>query len=69
MPIPTADEVLEALLTVATQPRRVRGDAGEVEQHSLKEIIEAYRLARAAESAGLSGMGVRFQKIVPPGSV
>jgi len=51
----------------AKGPRRARGDAGEMEQHSLREQIEADRYL-ASKDAARKGLGVRRTKMVPPGA-
>ncbi len=51
----------------AKGPRRARGDSGEMEQHSLKEQIEADRYL-ASKDAARKGLGVRRTKMVPPGA-
>lgn len=66
-----ADEVSDALKQAAQQPKRVRTDAGEVEAHDLREQIEAdkYLAAKAAASSTNKHRGLRFNKIVPPGTI
>jgi len=51
----------------AKGPRRARGDAGEMEQHSLREQIEADQYL-ASKDAARKGLGVRRTKMVPPGA-
>ena len=38
-----ADTISDAIVSAAGGPKRVKGDAGEVEQHGLKDLIEADR--------------------------
>lgn len=66
-----SDEVSDALKSAAQQPRRVRTDAGEVEAHSLRDQIEAdkYLAAKAAASSTNKHRGLRFNKLIPPGTV
>lgn len=66
-----SDEVSDALKTAAQQPKRVRTDAGEVEAHSLTDQIEAdkYLAAKAAASSSNVHRGLRFNKIIPPGTI
>ena len=54
----------------AAGPKRARGDSGEMEQHSLKDQIEAdkYLAGKDAVSANPARAFVRV-KIVPPGTV
>lgn len=65
-----ADEVSNALKQAAQQPKRVRTDAGEVEAHDLREQIEADKyLAAKAAAKSTKNRGLRFNKIVPPGTI
>ncbi len=52
----------------ARNPKRASGDAGSVEQHSLKDQIEADRYLASKEAAKAKNRGVRFSKMVPPGA-
>ena len=51
----------------ARGPRRAKGDSGEMEQHSLKDQIEADRYL-ASKEAAKRGLGVKRSKLVPPGA-
>jgi len=53
----------------AKQPKKVTGDAGSVEQFPLDEQIEADRYERAREEVEKPHRGLRFTKMVPPGTV
>lgn len=66
-----SDEVSDALKQAAVQPKRVRTDAGEVEAHDLREQIEAdkYLASKAAASSGNVHRGLRFNRIIPPGTI
>jgi ribosomal protein L12E/L44/L45/RPP1/RPP2 len=68
-----SDSIRNQLETAAVQPQRVRTDAGEVEQHDLKQLIEAdkYLAAQAAATASTANKrrGLRFNKLIPPGSI
>jgi ribosomal protein L12E/L44/L45/RPP1/RPP2 len=68
-----SDSIRNQLETAAVQPQRVRTDAGEVEQHDLKQLIEAdkYLAAKAAATASTTNKrrGLRFNKLIPPGSI
>lgn len=63
-----ADTVEEALRENAQGPKRAQGDSGSVEQHDLKDQIEADRYL-ASNEAAKKGLGVRMTKVVPPGAV
>ena len=65
------DEVRDAINYTAQNPKRVRTDAGEVESQDISKMIEAdkYLAARAAMSAANKSRGLRFNRLVPPGSI
>lgn len=52
----------------AQAPKRAKGDQGEMEQHSLKDQIEADRYLASKEAARGKGLGIRISKLVPPGA-
>ena len=66
-----SDELASKIDTVAKGPASVRTDAGEVVAQSIPDMIEAdkYLAARAATAAGNTHRGLRFNKLIPPGSV
>jgi hypothetical protein len=66
-----SDEVSNKLAEAAVGPKRVRTDAGEVESHDLVDIIEAdkYLAAKAAAAGTNKHRGLRFNKIIPPGTI
>lgn len=51
----------------ASKPKRVSVDGRTVEQHSLREKIEADRYTRAQSAAAAGWKGVRRQIAKPPG--
>lgn len=53
----------------AKKPKKVTGDAGSVEQFPLDEQIEADRYERAEEEVQKPNRGLRFSKMVPPGTI
>lgn len=59
MPEPLEDNIREN----AQGPKRARGDAGEVEQHSLQDQIAADRYLAAKNAAKAKGMGLRVGTI------
>lgn len=70
MPTPeeNAAAVANALAANLAGPRRVRGDAGEVEQHSVRELIEAAKYLASQDAATKPGRGIRFTKLLPGGT-
>ena len=63
-----ADELQQSIEQNATEPKRVRGDSGEVEQHSLKDQIEADRYLASKKAVQGKGMGVRIGKMKASGA-
>lgn len=57
----------DSISTSAQQPRKVTGDEGSIEQHSLPDQIEADRYLKA-NAAASRGLGIRHVKIIPPGA-
>lgn len=66
-----ANEVSNSLEQAAQGPKVVRTDAGEVTQHDLTQQIEAdkYLAAKRAANATGNNRGLRFNKILPPGTI
>lgn len=62
------EELDETIRENAQGPKRVEGDAGSVEQHDLKDQIEADRYLNSKSAARSRGLGVRMTKLVPPGA-
>jgi hypothetical protein len=66
---PTADGNLEqAIADNASGPRKAQGDSGSVEQHSLKDQIEADRYLASKAAAKRRDRGLRMSRIAPPGA-
>lgn len=68
---PTLADVILADLIIdsAKGPKRVAGDSGSVEQHSIKDLIDADKHLNA-KKAGRKGFGgLHFAQIVPDGTV
>lgn len=59
----------DALREAARQPAKASVDGQSVEQHPLKDQIEADRYLASKDAARKPGLGIKFAKIVPPGSV
>lgn len=64
-----ADTISDALIAAAAGPKRVSGDAGSVEQYGLAELIEAEKYQRSKCASSSANRGLRFTKLVPPGTV
>lgn len=62
-------EDLEATISDSAQaPKRMRGDEGEVEEHSLPDQIAADKHLAGKRAASTTLLGLRFRKLVPPGA-
>ena len=62
-----ADDLDTSIRENATSPRRARGDSGEVEQHNLKDQIQADRYLNSKQAVK-NGLSIRKSKLVPPGA-
>jgi hypothetical protein len=67
MPDPTSD-LDQAIRDNAAGPARVQGDSGSVQQHSLKDQIEADRYLESKRATRRRGLGIRLFKIVASGA-
>lgn len=63
-----ADEIKDAILENAQGPAEASGDSGSVKMHSLKDQIEADKYLAGKNAARLPHRGLRFTKLVPPGT-
>lgn len=66
-----SDEIRDAIEATAKGPKRVRTDAGEVEAQDIEQQIAAdkYLAAKVAVGGGSTTRGLRFNKLVPPGTI
>lgn len=53
---------------IAATPKRVKTDAGEVESRPLDEVAEAADIEVANEAVNKAHRGLRFSRLVPPGT-
>ena len=63
-----SDELASKIDTVAQGPKRVRTDAGEVESQSLPDMIEADKYLASRNAPAAAHRGLRFNKLIPPGT-
>lgn len=63
-----AEDLTESIRENAQAPKRAQGDSGSVEQHSLKDQIEADRYLTAKTAAKKPARGLRFTKLIAPES-
>lgn len=52
----------------ASGPAKATGDSGSVEQHKLRDQVEADRYLESKKATRRKGVGVKFAKLVPPGA-
>ena len=65
----TSDKTIrDAIRDNALGPKKVTGDAGSVEQHPLKDQIEAERFLASKEAMKRPGLGIRLTKLMPDGT-
>ena len=62
-----ADELDTSIRENASGPRKASGDSGSIEQHPLREQIEADRYLNSKQAVK-NGLGIRKSKLVPPGA-
>ena len=65
--VPASSDLKDAILENALGPKKVSGDAGSVEQHSLSDQIAAERFL-ASKKATRQGLGIRLVKLQPDGT-
>jgi hypothetical protein len=63
-----SDELRQKIEENASGPHRVRTDAGEVESQDLRWQIEADKYLSAKRASGTKSRGLRFNKLIPPGT-
>jgi hypothetical protein len=63
-----ADELSDKIAETASGPKRVRTDAGEVESQDVAAMIEADKYLAAKAALKSKTRGLRFNKLLPPGS-
>lgn len=63
-----AEDLEQTIAENAGGPKKARGDAGEVEQHSLTDQIAADRYLASKRAARGNGLGIALRKLVPPGA-
>ena len=65
-----ADDLKDTIKDNASGPKRAKGDSAEMEQHSLKDQIEADKYLAGKDAVSTNpAKGFTRMKIVPPGTV
>ena len=63
-----ADSLKQAIKENACGPKRAAGDAHSVEQHSLRDVIEADRYISTKDAIKRPGLGIKLTRLIPPGT-
>ena len=63
-----ADDLDDVIQENAQGPARASGDSGSLEQHPLKDQVEADRYLQSKKASRKKSLGLRISKIVPPGA-
>lgn len=71
VPLPRfmADDLTSTIQDNAAGPKRATGDSGSVEQHALKDQIDADRYLESKKATRKKGLGVKLVKLTPSGTV
>jgi len=64
-----AEDLKETIKQNAEGPKRASGDSGSVDQHSLKDQIEADKYLASKDAGKNPAKAFTRAKIVPPGAV
>ncbi|MBX3387173.1 MAG: hypothetical protein KF768_11430 [Phycisphaeraceae bacterium] len=62
------EDLDQAIRDNAGGPARVQGDSGSVQQHSLKDQIEADRYLASKDAAKNPARALRLTRLIPPGA-
>lgn len=62
-------QAMQALISAASGPRRVQGDAGSVETHPIPDLIQAHRYLAGIIAASSPTHGLRFSRMIPDATV
>ncbi len=65
----TSLDLKDAILENAKGPKKVQGDSGSVEQHSLQDQIAAERFLQSKKAAQKPGLGIKLTKLSPDGTI
>lgn len=58
----------DAITENASGPAKASGDAGSIEQHKLSEQIAADKHLASKDAVNQKSRGLRFNRLVPPGT-
>lgn len=63
-----SDDPASPIADAARSPKKVEGDAGSMEQHSLADQIAADRYLASKKALNSKNRGFRVTKMIPPGA-
>lgn len=63
-----AEDLTNTIQDNASGPRRATGDSGSVEQHAIKDQIDADRYLESKKTTRKKGLGVKLVKLSPSGT-
>lgn len=63
-----AEDLTNTIQDNASGPRRATGDSGSVEQHAIKDQIDADRYLESKKATRKKGLGVKLVKLSPSGT-
>ena len=63
----TNEDIEKTIIENAVAPKKVKGDSGEVEQHSLSELIEVEKFLASKRAVKVKGFGVVVKKMINGG--
>lgn len=63
------NQLHEQIRENASGPAKASGDAGSIEQHKLSDQIAADKHLASKDAVNLRSRGLRFNKLVPPGTL
>ena len=62
------EDLTDQIRDNAAGPKAAKGDAASMEQHPLRDQIEADRYLASKKAAGGSGLGLKVSQLIPPGT-
>ena len=65
----TETSIQQSIEDNANGPRKASGDSGSVEQHSLPDQIAADKFLESKKAVAKQGLGLKFNKLSPGGTV
>lgn len=69
MPNEDVEAVETAMSAAISNPKRVKTDAAEVENHAITDYIKAAQYLGGSAASSRPRRGLRFTKLIPPGAV